>query len=389
MNQRIKTIILIIVLVGIAGAILLLESMKVPQTRGEPQTVQKIAPQSNSGTSTNTSARTDQENIQRIADKTKKFTAAKELIPGGKFINTPELKLKDIVGKKVILLDFWTYSCINCLRTLPYLKEWHKKYSDKGLVIIGVHTPEFDFEKNSDNVAKAVKDLGVPYPVMQDNNYATWNAYGNQYWPHEYLIDIDGFIVHDHIGEGSYDETETAIQNALQERSNVLNMGITVGNKITAPSDAISFNSSAVQSPEIYFGYARNEYLANGQRSVSGTQHLTVPSTIDPNMLYLDGDWNFNQQFAENTNEPSRILFKYNAKNVYIVASSDKGVTVTVLKDGRPLVTEAGKDVRPDGTVLIKDNRLYRLIEGADYGQHTIEIIIHQHGLRAFTFTFG
>ncbi|PJC45308.1 thiol-disulfide isomerase, partial [Candidatus Pacearchaeota archaeon CG_4_9_14_0_2_um_filter_30_8] len=179
---------------------------------------------------------------ERVLEKSKLYPAAKELVHPDGFININPFNLSDYIGKKVILLDFWTYSCINCQRTFPYLESWNEKYSDKGLLIIGIHTPEFNFEKEYNNVQKATEEFGIKYPVVLDNNYLTWQAYGNQYWPREYLIDIDGFIVHDHIGEGGYAETETAIQDALKERLEVLGMNETINSGLTQGNSTIQFS---------------------------------------------------------------------------------------------------------------------------------------------------
>jgi cytochrome c biogenesis protein CcdA/thiol-disulfide isomerase/thioredoxin len=145
-----------------------------------------------------------------------------EIVDPSGFVNTDPITIGELIGDKVVLIDFWTYSCINCQRTLPYLTSWYEKYRDTGLEIVGIHTPEFAFEKNTDNVIEAANKFGITYPIVLDNDYATWGAYKNQYWPHKYLIDIDGFIVYDHIGEGAYEETEAKIQELLEERSEVL-----------------------------------------------------------------------------------------------------------------------------------------------------------------------
>src|SRR3989344_6519435 len=153
-----------------------------------------------------------------IQEKEKIYPAAKEIVAPAGFINVDNVKIQDLIGKKVILVDFWTYSCINCQRTLPYLTSWYEKYKDQGLEIVGVHTPEFEFEKEYDNVVRATEQFGVTYPTVLDNDYGTWTAYKNRYWPHKYLIDIDGFIRYDHIGEGAYAETERVIQELLKEK---------------------------------------------------------------------------------------------------------------------------------------------------------------------------
>ena len=316
--------------------------------------------------------------MTRKAEKAEKYQPAHEIVPGGGFINSDAFKLKDLIGKKVILLDFWTYSCINCQRTTPYLNAWYEKYKDHGLVIVEVHTPEFDFEKVYDNVAKAVQTAGIKYPVVQDNNYATWQTYENRFWPHEYLIDIDGYIVHDHIGEGGYDETERAIQAALKEREQVLGMRGTVSSDITNPVNTIAVDPSKVQSHETYFGAARNEYLGNGTREKIGLQELSVPAQVNSNTLYLSGTWDFKNEYAQNSGPGGEIVYTYNAKNVYLVASADTPVDITVVVDGAVSSNQT-----------IKENKLYPLVQGIGYGEHTLEIRINTPGLMAYTFTFG
>lgn len=325
-----------------------------------------------------------------LASKSKKYQKAKELVDATGYINTEAFKLSDIVGKKVVLIDFWTYSCINCQRTFPYLKAWNEKYKDQGLVIIGVHTPEFDFEKNYNNVLSATKKFGITYPVVLDSNRGTWTAYSNQYWPREYLIDIDGYVVHDHIGEGGYSETEKAIQEALKERVDVLGLKDNIDTTIVSPNDVISMNGSQVGSPETYFGGLRNEYLGNGKKYAPGSQILVIPENTNRNTLYLGGTWNFSSEYARSESSSSNITYKYKAKNVYFVASSKNGVPVKILLDGKPIDKQvSGEDVASDSTVLIKENRLYDIVHGADYGEHTLEIQIEGSGVDAYTFTFG
>jgi thiol-disulfide isomerase/thioredoxin len=399
MNKKTKNIILVALLVLIVGSIWYLESKKAPILTNTPDIV--VAPVTSSSTAAVASQSSTSSPMSGstapvinrsaiIAQEAAEFPKAKEIVDPSGFINTaPGFTLSSIAGKKVILVDFWTYSCINCLRTIPYLNAWYQKYKDLGLEIVGIHTPEFDFEKNYDNVSAAVKMLGIQYPVVLDNDMGTWNAYQNLYWPHEYLIDIDGFIVHDQIGEGDYDVTEKAIQAALRERSDVLGLNLTIPTSIVSPSDVISIDGSQVQSPETYFGSARNEYLANGAQGSNGTQTLTLPATFDLNALYLGGTWNFQDQFAENTS-PANIVFQYSAKNMYIVASSASGVKVKVLLDGKPIdPSVAGADVAADGTMTIQADRLYSIVQGASYGQHTIELEVEGPGLDAYTFTFG
>ncbi len=194
-------------------------------------------------------------------DANMQFSQYKEIVNPAGYVNTDKITIGELIGKKVVLLDFVTYSCINCIRTFPYLNAWHEKYKDQGLQIIAIHTPEFAFEKKKENVAKAISGYGIKFPIVLDNEYATWRAYGNNYWPRKYLIDIHGNIIYDHIGEGAYDETEKKIQEALAERSRV------VGENMDIKSDMANPETEAVgivRSPEVYFGSARNELLGNG-----------------------------------------------------------------------------------------------------------------------------
>jgi len=299
-------------------------------------------------------------------------------VPGGAFINSAPFHLKDFIGNKIILLDFWTYSCINCQRTTPYLNAWYEKYRDQGFLIVGVHTPEFEFEKVYDNVLKNTRDLGIAYPVVQDNDSATWRTYENQFWPHEYLIDIDGYIVHDHVGEGGYDETERAIQAALKERGDVLGVHDRISDALTTPTNTITLDPAGVQSPETYFGAARNEYLGNGTRSTTGPQQLSLPTTTHANRVYLDGNWNFQDEYARSESAGTNIIYTYHAKNVYLVASGDAPVPITVMVDG--VVTDHQ---------VIREHKLYPLVHGTEYGTHTLRIQIDTPGLTAYTLTFG
>lgn len=322
-------------------------------------------------------------------DKAKKYPLAKEIVAPSGFVNTDPITIQQFIGKKVILVDFWTYSCINCQRTLPYLKSWYDKYKDEGLEIISIHTPEFEFEKNIDNVKKAVAQYGIEYPVVLDNDYGTWQNYGNRYWPRKYLIDIDGYVVYDHIGEGGYDETEQKIQELLKERMTALNEKGNVSGGIVQPSDVETVDTADALSPETYFGSSRNVYLGNGRQSEVGPQTLTEPAGFKANILYLAGQWNFEPEFAENKSAGAKIIYRYRAAKVYIVASADPAVRIKIMQDGKELGSAAGSDVK-NGEVEIKDDRLYKIISNPDgYGEHTLEIMVENPGLQAFTFTFG
>ncbi len=311
--------------------------------------------------------------------------------PSG-FVNTSSIKIGDLIGKKVIIIDFMTYSCINCIRTFPYLNAWYDKYHDQGLEIIGIHTPEFAFEKNIDNVRKAMAGFGIKFPVVLDNDYGTWNAYGNNYWPRKYIIDIDGYIAFDHIGEGGYDETEAKIQELLAEKmvrdhqSAALVPGGAVKVTSTQPGD--------VGSPETYFGAARNEYLSNGVPNQTGEQKLILPGAMSLNGLNLVGTWNFENEFAQTTAPQDSIIYRYSAQNVYFVASSQTANKVEILRDGLPLTKDtAGSDIifeNGKSYLWIHDDRLYNIVsDKAGTGEHTLQFIIESPGLKAFTFTFG
>ena len=308
-------------------------------------------------------------------EKDAKYKKITELVSPDGYINTggKKITLEEMRGK-VVLVDIWTYSCINCKRTIPYINEWYDKYHDTGLEVVGVHTPEFAFEKIQANVENAVEGFKIKYPVILDNNYQTWNALGNQFWPRKYLVDIDGYIIYDHIGEGAYQETEKAIQYALQERADRL------GTKVDLSKDTVDLKNQVngnVNSPETYFGSARNINLGSGKVGTPGKQNFTPVNNLAENKLYLNGPWNITSEYAENTGEAG-ITFKYDSKDVYMTAGSPDGVEIEVYKD----------DVFVK-KIMIKGETLYTLIDGKDYGKHILKIKIPKAGLKAFTFTFG
>ncbi len=301
--------------------------------------------------------------------------------PSG-FVNTDPITIKQFIGKKVILIDFMTYSCINCQRTFPYVTAWYNKYMDDGLIVIGIHTPEFAFEKDISNVRDAMKKFGITYPVVLDNDYGTWRAFANSYWPRKYLIDIHGNIVYDHAGEGQYAETEAKIRELLQERAEFLKQDVTLG-EATQVSGVVS----KAQSPETYFGSSRNEYLANGDVGRAGTQSLTIPGSISLHRLYLGGDWNVVPEYAT-ASKGSVVKYRYVAGEVYIVAKSATPVAVEVWQDGKRVSTEAGADV-VNGTVQIRESRLYKLIKNQTPGEHVLELRVQGTGAELYAFTFG
>lgn len=372
-----KTITLILALIVIIGAIFFIESRKPEQSNLEPVVADNIVP---------------------VKEKEATYPKAKEITTPDGFINVDEITVDELIGKKVILVDFWTYSCINCQRTLPYLNSWYDKYKDQGLEILAIHTPEFEFESEYENVLEAVKKFNIKYPVILDNDYSTWRAYENRYWPRKYIIDIDGYIVYDHIGEGAYRETEKKIQELLAERSAKLGTNESITSEVSDPEGAVDVSERDIGSPEVYFGSSRNEYLGNGAPLVAGNQSLEIDSDIknlDVNTLYLEGSWDIQEEYARNSSS-ARILFNYRATDVHTVLGSSEGEVVRVyVKRDREYIGKdlAGKDIKFDGEksyINVSSESLYNLIEGDDAVKyHTIELIIDSGSVEAFTFTFG
>lgn len=307
----------------------------------------------------------------------------KEIVSPSGFVNGKAFKLADLVGKKVILLDFMTYSCINCQRTYPYLNAWYKMYKDQGLEIVGIHTPEFAFEKDIDNVREAALEFGLQFPIVLDNDYATWNAYGNRYWPRKYLIDIEGNVVYDHIGEGSYDKTEAKIKELLMGRAE--KMGTYVSEDLVEVEQYKVF----AYSPETYFGAWRNTNFGNGTPSKEYQDKFIIPEEPKRDTFYFGGEWKINEEFSENIGSPVELVFKFDAKEVYMVAESYQPVGIQVYLDGSLIVdTFAGKDVK-SGKAIINDSRLYHLLSLPVNGEHTLRIIFDNPGAHIYTFTFG
>jgi cytochrome c biogenesis protein CcdA/thiol-disulfide isomerase/thioredoxin len=317
-------------------------------------------------------------------------TPYKEITGAAGYVNVDSITIGELVGKKVILVDFMTYSCINCQRTFPYVNAWYRKYKDEGLEIVGIHTPEFAFEKDIGNVREAMAEFGIIHPVVLDNDYATWGAYGNRYWPRKYLIDIYGNIVYDHIGEGAYEETEKKIQELLAERAEVLGEG-DMGTTALAASEIPEANNQA-GSPETYFGAWRNTNFGSGVSGVTGTKTYADPSIPKINTLYLPGTWNITKEYAESVAD-SRVKFVYSAKNVFFVAGAPSPVEMEVRIDGASVPeSKAGADIfykNGKSYVTIQKNQLYKIIEGTARETHTLEFVIPSASLQAFTFTFG
>jgi thiol-disulfide isomerase/thioredoxin len=302
---------------------------------------------------------------------------APELQVGGEWLNTQPLQLAELKGK-VVLVDFWTYSCINCQRTLPYLRLWYEKYKDSGLVIIGVHSPEFEFEKDVENVQNAIKDFDIRYPVMQDNQFQTWSAYRNRYWPAKYLIDKDGSIRYTHFGEGEYDETERMIQKLLEE----------AGSSVSTTSiNNPSYNVFS-RTPELYLGSGRIEYLVSPEKvTANSLVTFSSPLRLPPNTFAFTGDWLLMPEYAA-PSKNAKLILNFDAKEVFLVARP-KGEQVGQLKVTLDGTIEALGDDNNNGVVTIDSDRLYKLIRLPDAGRHEIKIEFLDNNLEIYAFTFG
>ncbi len=397
-----KPFLTLIVVIFIVAAILYIESQKPDLSQAEVSSndekldskqVANVPQEETISKETSDSSKSDLID-EEITKKKSKYPKAPNFILIERWINSEPLTIEGLRGK-VVLVDFWTYTCINCIRTLPYLKEWDKKYRDKGLVIVGVHTPEFNFEKKYENVLKAIEDYQIKYPVAQDNAYATWSAYQNRYWPHKYLIDIDGYIRYDHIGEGAYDETEKMIQNLLKERMERLQQKNNIEANMTKPEEAIDVDFLNVRTPEIYFGYQFSRGNFGNPEGIKQEQVIDykLPSSITPNNVYLEGKWKNNADNMELVSDEGSILLIFQAKVVNIVAGSENGSEAFVFLDneiendknkGSDIVFENEKSVSK-----VKEFKLYNIASAENYDAHAININIVGKGFKIYTFTFG
>jgi thiol-disulfide isomerase/thioredoxin len=303
------------------------------------------------------------------------------------WINTEPLTQEDLKGK-VVLIDFWTYSCINCIRTLPHLSKIYDKYKNNGFILLGVHSPEFDFEKKKENVLNAVKEYDLKYPIALDNEHDTWKAYENQYWPAHYLLDINGNIRYKQFGEGHYKELETAIQQALLE-GNLLSLDkISV---VTEPEpDAIFKN---IGTPEIYLGYLRINNIGNTDQNVRPGEAFNFKGSdkIEENRFYLEGNWKIEPEFSETTGENSSLTIRYKASKLNLVLASlnEEALDIDITLDGKPLTLDNQGDDIESSSLKVTEPRLYNLVDTVgDYDWHTLKLSAPK-GLQAFAFTFG
>lgn len=297
------------------------------------------------------------------------------------WINSQPLNWSQLKGK-VVLIDFWTYSCINCIRTLPYLINWDKKYRDKGLVIIGIHTPEFEFEKSVNNVREAVKRLNIQYPVVLDSAYDIWQNFHNQYWPAHYLINKDGKVVYEHFGEGEYETTEHNIQVLL----NANHMPVT--KPIEEEKEAVAIY---YQTPETYFGYARSERFANENASAHDkTANYSFPKTLSTDQWALNGLWIVNAKYITPKSLNAAIKLYFSGQHVYLVAGSEnkKPVKVIVLLNNKIVTHNAGSDVHKS-TLMINKQRLYNVLDFTKPTKGELTLVIQSPEVDLYTFTFG
>jgi cytochrome c biogenesis protein CcdA/thiol-disulfide isomerase/thioredoxin len=306
------------------------------------------------------------------------------------WLNSPPLSTKSLRGK-VVLIDFWTYSCINCLRALPYVEGWSTKYKDAGLVVIGVHTPEFAFEKERSNVEKAVRDLKVTYPVAIDSNYGIWKAFNNEYWPAHYFIDGKGRIRYHHFGEGEYDESERVIQELLKENGAQLSSS----NRLSVSgSGAEAAPGGNVRSPETYIGYRRAEHFASTEHIAHDSRHTYTPQPrLSLNQWALGGSWKVGEESAVLQTSPGKIVFRFHARDLHLVLGTTKDrkpVRFTVKLDGTSPGDDHGADTDNNGSGAVQGHRLYQLIrQKGTVEDRTFEIEFLDPGVQAFAFTFG
>ncbi|MBW1249198.1 cytochrome c biogenesis protein DipZ [Pseudomonas tolaasii] len=307
------------------------------------------------------------------------------------WLNSPPLTAEGLKGK-VVLVDFWTYSCINCLRTLPYVKAWAEKYHDQGLVVIGVHAPEFAFERDVNNVTKAMKDLGINYPVAIDNNYKIWRAFNNQYWPAHYFADAKGQIRYHHFGEGDYAESERVIQQLLRE-AGAKNVA---GGLIEADAKGVQQapDMNEVQSPETYLGFQRAEnFVTTGTLATDKVVNYPAAGKLALNNWTLEGSWNVGGQQATLDQTGGRIVYRFHARDLHLVlgpGADGKPVRFKVTIDGQAPGDAHGTDVAPDGSGTVTEQRLYQLVRQSGAVQdRTFSIEFLDPNVSAYAFTFG
>ena len=317
------------------------------------------------------------------------FKKTPKLVGIANYLNTTPEGLKKEMEGKVILYDIWTYSCINCIRTLPYITAWDDKYSDQGLLIIGIHSPEFEFEKDPKNVQIAINKYGIEYPVVLDNDMETWKAFENRYWPRKYIADHEGYIRYDHIGEGGYRETEKVIQKLLEERDVSLGVQTSTTSSLV---DIEEFQHSLFRTPELYFGYyfAQNRNQLGSEEGFQPGKTVTYsePDKINLHNFYPIGKWNNNKENMQLVSDIGIIKLQYNAKEVNIV--TENNAILKIFLDGEPLPENyTGSDITSGNELVTSEAKLYNIISSTDSASHLLEIEIQGSGFQVFAFTFG
>lgn len=307
------------------------------------------------------------------------------------WINSPPLTASALRGK-VVLIDFWTYTCINWLRTLPYVRALEKKYRDQGLVVIGVHSPEFSFEKDLNNVRRAAKDLTVDFPIAVDNGHLIWRAFNNQYWPALYFIDSQGHVRHHHFGEGSYEQSEKIIQELLAEAG----AGGFDSRPVSVDARGIEVAADwdSLRSPENYLGYDRTQTFAAGGKPVLDEPRIyEVPSRLGLNEWGLSGSWTVSKETAKLNKPNGRIAYRFHARDLHLVmgpTGTGTSARFRVLIDGKPPGAAHGIDIDENGEGVVTEQRLYQLIrQPKPIVDRRFEIEFLDSGVEAFAFTFG
>jgi len=308
-----------------------------------------------------------------------KLGSAPDFVGIETWLNSEALTLDDLKGK-VVLVDFWTYTCINCIRTLPYVTGWYEKYKDDGFVVVGVHTPEFEFEKKTENVEGAIEQYKINYPVAQDNDFKTWRAYDNRYWPAKYLIDAHGIVRFTHFGEGEYKVTEENIQKLLKEAGST---------KHTELLNIEEKTPSSRQSPETYLGFSRMAGFSSKEQPTLGTSSYSLPNNLNVNNFALVGIWDIQYEHSEVVEPGSGLLYRFYAKDVYLVitpkTSEDR---IAVFIDDEIVTDLAGTDVK-DGFIQIDEPRLYHLVSLDEKKEALLQLNFQTPGTEVFAFTFG
>ena len=307
------------------------------------------------------------------------------------WLNSPPLTATGLRGK-VVLVEFWTYTCINWLRTLPYVRAWAKKYKNQGLVVIGVHSPEFEFEKNADNVRQAVKVMSIDFPVAVDSDHAVWQAFRNIYWPALYFIDAQGHIRHHQFGEGDYEQSERIIQQLLGEAG----AGGIGGDPIAVNGSGVeaAADTGNLRSPENYLGYERTENFVSRDGTIYDKPHVYVaPSRLWLNHWALTGDWTVGKQPISLNKPAGRIVYRFHARDLHLIlgpAVRGASVRFRVSIDGRPPGAAHGIDVDDQGNGTVTEQRLYQMIRQTEpIADRLFEIEFLDAGVQAYSFTFG